>query len=274
MKTDLARRAEAAERIARDAGEVARQHYRRLDTLAVEMKGRQDYVSSADREVEALVRNALDREFPDDGFLGEESGGAISDSMWVVDPIDGTSNFLRGLPLFGVSIAWVCEGEVHVGVIYEPALDRMFVATSETAATLNGQPIRVRTCASLDDAVIAFGYSERSGTEEFLTRFSRVLREHAEFRRLGAATVGLTSVACGQTDAFFQTHLSPWDVLAGLLIVERAGGVTKNFLKNDGLRRGNVCFASAAGIAERLGELLEVRLDNDSRLPPFGGGAT
>jgi myo-inositol-1(or 4)-monophosphatase len=260
MRTEGDARRRTAETIARRAGEVARRHFRDLGALEVETKGRQDYVSRADREVEQVIREALAREFPGEGFLGEETGGEIAEPMWVVDPIDGTTNFLRGIPMFAISMAWVAEGRTQVGVVYEPATDKMYSATSDGPATLDGRPLSVRPCPGLEEAIVAFGYSERSGREPFLERFPRVLRAHAEFRRLGAATIGLVSVAAGQTDAFFQLHLSPWDVLAGLLIVERAGGVTKDFLARDGLRKGNVTFCAAPGIAEDLAQLLEVEL--------------
>lgn len=262
MSDELEHRRIIAERIAREAGEVALSHFRRLDELEVEVKGRQDYVSEADRTVETCIREALAEAFPGEGFLGEETGGEVEQPMWVVDPIDGTTNFLRGLPLFGVSIAFVRDGQTQVGVVYEPALDQMFSATRTGPATLNARTISVRPCDRLDRAIVAFGYSERSGMEPFLERFPRVIRAHAEFRRLGAATVGLASVAAGQTDAFFQMHLSPWDVLAGLLVVERAGGVVKDFLAQDGLRRGNVTFCATPGIAVELAALLEVDLSN------------
>lgn len=260
MTRALEARRLAAEAAAREAGRIARGHFARLDELQVEEKGSQDFVSAADREVEACLKHELDRAFPGEGFLGEETGGEPVEPLWVVDPIDGTTNFLRGIPMFAISIAFVADGRCQVGVLYEPATDRMFAATADGPATLNGRRLALRRCDSLDRAIVAFGYSERSGREPFLDRFPRVLRAHAEFRRFGAATIGLASVAAGQTDAFFQLHLSPWDVLAGLLVVERAGGVTKDFLAEDGLRRGNVTFASAPGIAAPLAALLEVPL--------------
>ena len=255
---ELEERRRIAEHIARDAGKVVREQFENLDRLEIETKGRQDFVSQADRDTEAIIRAALATAFPHEGFLGEETGGDVSEPVWVVDPIDGTTNFLRGIPMFAISIAWVHEGRCQVGVIYEPATNRMFSATKTGAATLNGRALSVRPCKSLDTAIVAFGYSERSGTEAFLERFPRVLRAHAEFRRLGAATIGLVAVASGQTDAFFQMHLSPWDVLAGLLIVERAGGVTNDFLARNGIRNGNVCFCASPGIAHPLAELLDV----------------
>lgn len=258
MSYDLESRRHTAERIAREAGKIALQHFKSLDQLEVEVKGRQDYVSQADREVEAAIRALLEEEFPGEGFLGEETGGEIAEPMWVVDPIDGTTNFLRGIPLWGISIAWVAGGKTQVGVIHEPALDAMTSATADGAATLNGRPLELRPCNGMSEAIVAVGYSERSGTEPFIRRFPKLLRAHAEFRRLGAATVGLLAVAKGQTDAFHQAHLSPWDVLAGLLIAERAGAVVKDFLAEDGLKKGNVCFAAHPSIASELAEMFEV----------------
>ncbi|MBX2812470.1 MAG: inositol monophosphatase [Myxococcales bacterium] len=255
---ELERRRVTAEAIARDAGNYLRRQFANLDTLTIEVKGRQDFVSEADRTVELQIRKALGDAFPGEKFLGEESGGQATEPVWVVDPIDGTTNFLRGIPMFAISIAWVAEGSTQVGVIYEPITDKMYSATQLGAATLNASRLQVRPCERIDAAIVAFGYSERSGIEPFLERFSRVLRAQSEFRRLGAATIGLTAVACGQVDAFFQLHLDPWDVLAGLLIVERSGGIIHNFLDNNGLRHGNVCFCATPGIADALHELLDV----------------
>ena len=255
---ELERRRQIAESIAREAGQYVRRQFENLDTLTVEKKGQQDFVSEADRNTELQLRQSLETAFPDDGFLGEESGGDVQEPLWVIDPIDGTTNFLRGFPMFGISMAWVAEGASQVGVIYEPATKRMFSATRTGPATLNGKPLQIRECHSLDTSIVAFGYSERSGREEFLERLTRVLRAHAEFRRLGAATAGLMAVASGQADAFFQMRLSPWDVLAGLLIAERAGAVAHNFLAHDGLRQQNYCFCAAPGISDELEKLLDV----------------
>lgn len=254
----LKERLELAQAVAKKAGSIALHRFHHLDTLEVQAKGRQDYVSAADREVEVFIRDALQDAFPHDGFLGEETGGAIQEPMWVVDPIDGTGNFVRGIPMFAVSIAWVHEARCQVGVLYEPTTDRLFSAYEGGPATLNENLIQVRACNRLDEAVIAFGYSERSGREKFLGRLTKILEAHAEFRRFGAATVQLAAVACGQVDAFIQNHLAPWDVLAGLLIVERAGGMVGDFLCNNGIKNGNPCFAASPGIAKELASLIEL----------------
>ena len=259
-KQELQHRADEAERIVRLAGELARQHFARVGELRVEKKGLQDYVSAADREVEALIKAELANAFADEPFLGEESGGVVGDPIWVADPIDGTSNFLRSIPLYGISLAFVRAGRTEVGVIYLPELDELYRATSSTATSLNGAPIFVRTATDLEEALVILGFNMDRPKEDFLSGLGRLYDAKCEFRRFGSATLGLCMVASGRADAFWQRFLYPWDALAGLLLIEQAGGRANDFLANDGLRSGNQVLATSSAIAERLSEHLGVPL--------------
>lgn len=257
---ELTHRLAEAERIVRKAGRLARHHFAHLGDLRVEKKGLQDYVSAADREVEALIQDELARTFPGDAFLGEESGGAIADSMWVSDPIDGTTNFLRAIPLYGISLAFVHNGATELGVIYLPQLDELYAATQASPAVCNGQPIRVRAGVGLADALVIIGYGHTCPPDEFLKYLGRLFAAKCEFRRFGSATVSLCMVASGRVDAFWQQHLHPWDALAGLLIIEQAGGRVSDFLADDGLQHGSALLAASPEIADALSAQLDVPL--------------
>lgn len=257
---DLDRRQELGRIVAREAGLMAADYQRDPDALVIDQKGPQDWVTAADREVETLIRSRLVASFPNDTVLGEEGGGEITDAMWVVDPIDGTTNFLRGLPEYAVSIAFVADGVTELGFIAVPALDHLYEARRGAGATRNGQPISTSDVARMDRALVTVGFDPKDGVPHFVERLRRILDAGAAFRRFGAATIGLAAVASGSVDAFWQTRLNPWDVLAGLLLVREAGGRTNDFLANDGLRNGNPTLASAPKIASEIARLVDVDL--------------
>lgn len=258
--TDLDRRRDVALAVAAEAGALALEYQRDPASLVIDAKGPQDWVTIADREVERLVRRRLTEAFPHDAVMGEEDGGQVADQLWVVDPIDGTTNFLRGLPEYAVSIAYVESGVVELGVIFAPALGHTWVAQRGRGATCDGRAIRVRDAAKIEESVITVGFDFKQGVEPFLGCLERILRSGAAFRRFGAATIGLVSVASGHVDAFWQMRLNPWDVLAGLLIVQEAGGRTNDFLADGGLEHGNPTLACAPGVADAIADLVGIPL--------------
>ncbi|MCK6551412.1 inositol monophosphatase [Myxococcota bacterium] len=255
---ELDARFEAACTIAREAGALARRYFEDLASLTVESKGIQDLVSSADRDVETAIERALAERFPDDAHIGEEHGGVGGRAVWVIDPIDGTTNFLRGVPLYAVSIGFVANGVIELGVIYDPSRDDLYAAQRGKGATLNGAPIHVRGTDALSRAVVSLGFSHASPLSSFVTRMERLVEHRAEFRRLGSAAMGLALVASGRYDAFWQLRLHSWDVMAGLLLVTEAGGCVNDFLANDGLHQGNVVLASTPALYAPLAGLFEV----------------
>ena len=257
---DLRHRLAEAERIVRKAGRLAREYFANLADLQVETKGLQDYVSAADRQVEALIQEELARVFSDEAFVGEETGGDVADPVWVADPIDGTTNFLRAIPLFGISLAFVRNGRTEVGVIYLPQLDEMYAARADGPALLNGKPMRVRASRGLHESLIVVGYDPSRPKADFLHALGQLFDAKCEFRRFGSATFGLCMVSSGRVDAFWQQHLKPWDALAGMLIVERAGGRVSDFLSDDGLRQGSAVLVATPEIADELSALLEISL--------------
>src|ERR1700730_13320917 len=201
----------------REAGDLAAGYFARRETLTRETKGPQDFVSVADREVEALIRARLAEAFPGDGFLGEESGGAGGERCWVVDPIDGTNNFLRGVPLWGVSIAYIIAGAPVVGLIYLPCVARLFLAVSDGGAWCNGVPIHASRVADLAQATIAVGISRRTSPDVSLPVIEMALRNGSALRCMGSCVVALAMVAEGSADAYYEGHVQAWDCLAGIL---------------------------------------------------------
>ncbi len=246
--------------VAAEAGALAHSYFKRRGELTIEHKGPQDLVSQADREVEELIRRRFAAAFPEDGVLGEENGGPSRGPLWVVDPIDGTTNFLHGLAHWGISIAFALEGKVELGVIYSPVLAETYTARRGGGATCNGVPFKASTCTSFADALVGFGSNKRHALPTYLQRLERVLGAGAEYRRLGSAALNLASVAMGRLDAYFEERLSSWDALAGLLLVTEAGGRCNDFLAGpDAMAKGNVVLASSAGLYDPLAEALGLK---------------
>src|SRR5271170_4368991 len=244
----------AAQAVAREAGAMARRRF--LDrSFAVKFKGPQDYLTEVDGETEAFIAERLTNVFPTDGFIGEESparpagaGGAV----WVVDPIDGTANFARGVPHFCVSIACVADGEVEAGVIYNPMLDELFAARRGGGARLNGAPISASNASSLANASVEVGWNSRAGFGQYVDLLSRVASTGASPSRTGSGALAIAYVAAGRRDAFVEHHIYAWDCLAGVLLVSEAGGYVSDFLSGDGLVNGNPLIACAPGVKDAL----------------------
>ena len=211
----------AARSLKRDFGEV--------ENLQVSRKGPGDFVSAADRKAEGILREALQKARPDYGLNMEESGiieGADKTHCWHVDPLDGTLNFLHGLPQFCISVGLEREGQIVAGVIYNPAVDEMFIAERGKGAFLNNRRIRVAARRELPDAMISCGIPGlgRPRHPAFLKELAAVMAQAGAVRRLGAAALDLAYVACGRADAYWERNLKTWDLAAGIIIVREAGG--------------------------------------------------
>ena len=246
--------------VAREAGALQKRRFLGREAMIYKFKGPQDYLTATDGDVEKLVRGQLLEAFPDDTFLGEEDGGQVSNRTWVVDPIDGTSNFARGIPHFCVSIAFVFEAVASIGVIYQPILDELYAAAKGLGATLNGEPIKTSSTASLDKSLIDVGRASRQPQDAYLAMLDKVMSTGAAIRGAGSGALAIANVAAGRAEACFEAHMYPWDCLAGLVLVEEAGGRVNDFLAGDSLRKGGPILASAPGIAEELSALLGVPL--------------
>jgi myo-inositol-1(or 4)-monophosphatase len=253
---ELDARADVAAHLARDAGALALRYFRHeLDYTAESKDNPQDYVSIADRSVEALCRERLAAAFPDDAILGEEGGGAIGERTWVVDPIDGTLNFVHGMRYWCVSIACLENGIRKVAAIYDAPSDELFVAVAGRGATANGNPIRVSTAASLDRALVLHGFVQRHGLDAHLRLRHALLARGAEVKDHGAGALMLAHVAAGRVDAYLEPHMHPWDATGGLLMVEEARGRVLPYPGPQGLVAGGAVLASAPGLFDELAAL-------------------
>jgi myo-inositol-1(or 4)-monophosphatase len=222
----------AARSLNRDFGEV--------ENLQVSLKGPANFVTAADRRAEEIVRAELAKARPGYSFLGEESGrqeGSDKSHTWIVDPLDGTTNFLHGIPHFAISIALEREGTIVAGLIYNPVHDEMFTAERGKGAYLNDRRIRVATRQRLADAVFACGLPHlgRGDSEEFRREFALIHGQVAGLRRFGAAALDLAWVAAGRLDGYWERKLGPWDYAAGLAIVQEAGGFVTDCDGEDGM---------------------------------------
>ena len=224
----------------------------------IEVKGLNSLVSHVDKTAEALLVDGLRALLPEAGFLAEEgTAGAAQDVRfrWVIDPLDGTTNLIHGLPVFCVSVALVDGNQPIVAIVYDPNRDECFTAWKDGGAHLNGRPIRCAPRAHLSDALVATGFPhwDFERMSEYLKALTAFARGSRGIRRMGSAAIDLAYVACGRFDLFFEYSLQPWDIAAGLLLVQEAGGITCDFSGGEGaeaLLSGNETFASAPGVKD------------------------
>lgn len=241
-----------------EAGALALSYYRRSD-LETHDKGPQDLVTAADLAVERFLIDRIRREFPDDGFVGEEGGEVPArgdGAVWVIDPIDGTANFARNIDLWCLSVAVVRGGEVETGAILNPVTSELFLARKGQGATRNGVPIRVSRVTEVGRARVCLGFSFRRPRDLHVTAIDRLLERGGEYSRLGSCALGLAYVADGRFEAYWEAHVNSWDAAAGLCLVQEAGGWVNDFLAGDGLHRGNEILASVPALAPFFRETL------------------
>ncbi|WP_112663762.1 inositol monophosphatase family protein [Microvirga flavescens] len=249
----------AAAAIAREAGVLARRRFlERPRSQRPDFKGHQDFLTATDAEVENLIRRRIAETVPEDSFFGEEGGGTFGRDVWVVDPIDGTANFARGIPHFAISIAFVRDNRVEIGAVYNVMMDELYLAMRGRGATLNGEAIRVSGLSEIRQATVEAGWSSRLPVEPYITLVDRLKNTGVNVRRAGSGTLGLAYVADGRIDAYCELHINSWDVLAGLLIIEEAGGWTNNFLAKDGLRKGNPVLACTPELAPAISAATQI----------------
>jgi myo-inositol-1(or 4)-monophosphatase len=220
---------------ARSAGSIINRAALDLEVLKIGSKGPNDYVSEVDRAAENIIIETLLEAYPGHGILAEESGrehGARhSDYVWIIDPLDGTTNFIHGFPVYAVSIALAYKNQVQQAVVYDPTRNDMFFASRGRGAFLNDRRLRVSKRTRISDALIGTGFPFRKGDnfKRYVKMFEEVMQSCAGLRRPGAAALDLCYVAAGYYDGFFETGLNPWDIAAGSLIITEAGGLIGNF---------------------------------------------
>ena len=256
----LKARAEAAISVARAVGRAAAAFRAEAlpETLAVESKGTQDFVTVADKRAEGAIRTALLDAFSEDAFMGEEGGGVAGEGgTWVVDPIDGTTNYIRGFRHWGVSIAFVAAGEILVGVIYDAAQDKVFHAIRGEGAFKDGTAIRASTTTDPGHAIAILGHSRRTDFEDYLAVSRGLYDRGIDYRRMGAAAIGLVRVAEGISDLYYERQLSAWDMLAGILIAREAGVEVSAPMLAEMIARGGPVVACTPGLAAELAFLVE-----------------
>ena len=258
---DLDAQLAAAIPIVREAGQLALKYFRERDSLTIEHKGQQDLVSVADRSVEDLLRARLATAFPGDAVLGEEGGGSDDAARtWVLDPIDGTFNFLKGIPCWGVVAALVIDGQLAIGLTYDPVHDEMFTARRGGGARRNGTPIRVSGNQGVDTSCLALAYTFKQRRETYVAMVDSALRQGFEHRRCGSTAIQLCWVADGRCDAFITRYCASWDCLAGLILVEEAGGRVSDFVADHGLLGKGGVAASTPGLAQDIEALAGMSL--------------
>ncbi|MBV1905732.1 MAG: inositol-1-monophosphatase [Pseudomonadales bacterium] len=237
-------------RAGRQASQIILRAMDRVDLLHIEEKQKNDLVSEVDRQAEAAIFDVLHNAYPDHGIIGEESGHKYQSDeyTWIIDPLDGTLNFLRGIPHFSVSIALEYKGRMEQAVIIDPVRNEEFTASRGQGAQLNGRRMRVSKQQNLDRAVLATGIPYRD-VAQHLNPYSAMLKDFtgkcAAIRRQGSAALDLAYVAAGRVDGYWQVGLKPWDMAAGILLVREAGGIIGDFASGENyMKSGNIVAAN------------------------------
>ena len=252
-----------AVKAARKAGSIIQRASFDLDRLTVRRKRHNDFVSEVDHAAEEAIITILREAYPTHAFLGEESGpspgGAKSDYLWIIDPLDGTTNFLHGFPQYCVSIGLKHKGVLQQGVVYDPTRNELFTATRGAGAYLNDRRLRVSKLDHIDEALIGTGFPfrELEKLDEYLKMFREVTRNCAGVRRPGAAALDLAWVAAGRTDGFWEIGLSAWDMAAGALLVREAGGMVGDLKGEDRFLDNGQIVAANPKVFEQLLKLLQ-----------------
>ena len=253
---------------ARRGGDTLVRSLPKLDKLKIERKGRNDFVSEADHAAEAAVVDVILKHYPDHASLAEEGGAqGDSDYTWVIDPLDGTTNFLHGFPIFCVSVAVVHKGRVEHGAVYDPMRNELFTASKGAGAQLDGRKIRVSGQTNLDRALLGTGFPYRDSnlaTPPYMRMLEKAIKNTSGIRRCGAAALDLCYVASGRFDAFWETGLKSWDLAAGSLIIREAGGIisgmdgSEDFLKTGHVLTGTpkIYRAAAQLFAPEIAEMM------------------
>jgi len=253
-----------AVKAARLAGDTAMRYIKRLDELDVRSKSRNEFVSQVDLAAEEAIIETIHERYPNHSILGEESGQqGDSDHLWIIDPLDGTTNYLHGFPMFCVSIALQIKGRMQVGVVYDPSRQELFTAIRGVGAQLEGRRLRVNINRTLDGALIGTGFPYRENDrwlETYLNQFRSVMQIASDVRRPGSAALDLCYLAAGRIDGFWEFGLQPWDIAAGSLILREAGGLISSMTKDgDYMETGNV-IAGPPKVHAELEKLLQAHI--------------
>ena len=251
-----------AVRAARQAGTIISRSFSHVDSLKVESKSRNDFVSDVDRMAEQTIIQTLRKAYPDHAILAEESGAAShgnSEYQWIIDPLDGTTNFLHGFPQFAVSIALQYRGKLDQAVVYDPISQDLYTASRGNGAQLNGRRIRVASRKTLDGALLSTGFPFRRHDllDTYLETFKALFKDTAGIRRPGSAALDLAYVAAGRVDGFWEFDLHPWDMAAGALLVIEAGGRVADFAGGEDYLEGSNVIAGNLNLVDEMQRLIQ-----------------
>jgi len=254
MNMTNAQRCATAVKIVADSGQLALDFFRRVDSLQIDKKGHQDFVSQADRDVETFLRGALSHAFPGDGIVGEEEAPAPGTSgfTWVIDPIDGTANFINAIPAWTVVLAGVRDGRTQIGIILDPIHDEIYVAVRGEGATLNGAALTLPKDGRINDGTTGIGFSNRVGTEGVMRLMQGVFDAGGIYLRNASGALSLAYVAAGRLLGYAEEHMNAWDCLAGQLLVAEAGGKVEDQDADVMIERGGRVVVAAPGIFKEL----------------------
>ncbi len=250
-----------AVRAARNAGNVIARAFEQTDNVQIESKSANDFVTNVDREAEQVIIDTIRRSYPEHQFICEESGmseGPQSDFVWIVDPLDGTTNFMRGVPHFAVSIALQVKGRIEQAVIFDPIRNELFTASRGSGVQLNGYRLRCKQARDLQGTVLATGFpfKQKHQLDTFHNIFKAFFADVADMRRAGSAALDMAYVAAGRLDGYWEMGVKPWDIAAGDLMVREAGGITCDFIGgNTHLERGNVVAGSPKVVKAMLTQM-------------------
>jgi myo-inositol-1(or 4)-monophosphatase len=215
-------------------------------------------VTVMDREVERFIRKAIAARYPNDAIIGEEEGGGGGERLWLIDPIDGTANYARGIPHYCVSIGYLEHGIPVVAAVHDPSHDWLYSAARGEGAWRDGERLAVSPCADLGAATVECGWSTRRSTADYLDLISRVMAAGCAIRRVGSGALGLTDVAAGKSEAYCELHINAWDCAAGILLVQEAGGHTNDFFAGAGLTAGNPVIATNDALCAKLAAVIGI----------------
>ena len=248
-------RLEFSRNLARDAGRLAHSAF---GQSATSMKGRHDVLTAMDGEVERFVRKAITARYPDDAIIGEEEGGHGGERVWIIDPIDGTANYARGIPHYCVSIGYLEGGVPTVAALHNPSTDWLYFAARGEGAWQDGKRLAVSPCDDLAVATVECGWSTRRSTADYIAMVSRVMEAGCAMRRVGSGALGLVDVAAGRIEAYCEQHINAWDCAAGILLVTEAGGCTNDFFAGEGLTSGNPLIATNRALCAKLAGVIGI----------------
>lgn len=259
-----------AVKAARRAGSLINRATQDVDLLTVERKGVSDYVSEVDRLAEQAIVETLLEAYPDHAILAEEGGAqGRSDYLWIIDPLDGTTNFLHGFPQFAVSIGLQIKGVLNLAVVYDPTRNELFTATRGRGAHLNDRRLRVSKQTRLQESLIGTGFPYRDFTylDDYLKMFRELLPKTAGLRRPGCASLDLAYVAAGRYDGFWEAGLKPWDLAAGVLLIQEAGGLVTDFDGGENyMATGNVVGGNPKVFSQLL-QVIQPHMSERLRVP-------